>query len=59
MRLAITCVNKGSVGYNRIRNGFCPRTKMFLVREADRLRIAQRFIAGFGNEIETVREADG
>ena len=33
--------------------------KMLLVREADRVRIAQRFIAGVRSKIETVREADG
>ena len=33
--------------------------KVLLVREADRVRIAQRFIAGLGSEIETVRETDG
>src|SRR2546428_9897931 len=33
--------------------------KMLLVREADRVRIAQRFIAGVRSKIETAREADG
>ena len=32
---------------------------MDLVREADDVKVAQRFIAGFGPPIGAVREADG